>query len=607
MFQKILLPSIFIVLGWGFWVSPDFKVIAAGVAIFLFGMLSLEAGFRAFTGGTLEKILKKVTDKPWKSLAFGMVSTSIMQSSSLVSVITISFLSAGLLGLYQGIGIIFGANIGTTTGAWLVAGFGLKVKISLYAMPMLVFGILLVFQNSRVLKGIGYVLAGLGFLFLGIHYMKEGFEAFKDTLDLAQFSVVGIRGLLLYTLLGIAATVIMQSSHATLVLTITALAAGQVSYENALALAIGANVGTTITAIIGSLSSNEQGKRLAGAHLVFNLVTGLVAIIFLSPILFLVDWSSALLGIAGDDYSLKLAMFHTIFNLLGVLIVLPFMAKLVTLLEKAIPALTKPRSKPRYLDASTSHYPDTATEAVRNETLHMWDNTVKLIAHGVHLPREQILEPECDLNQLVKRVPVNENFDFDNYYELKIKGIYSEIIAYISRTTFGWELEQSGRIHWLRRACQNMVDALKDVKHLQKNLIKYSSSDNVIIRNQYNSLRVQVAQLVRELELLRHAQADDIPSLMIDQLKLDSDKRYTDMNSSINELIRLKQISAIAATSLMNDQAYVYNLSRKLVETGQTLFVIHNKELTAAERSLRLDETELKEIRDQNEVIQEAK
>ena len=275
MLRKIILPSIFVVLGLGFWISPDFKIIAAGVAIFLFGMLSLESGFKLFTGGTLEKILAKATDKRWKSLTFGIVSTSIMQSSSLVSVITISFLSAGLIGLYQGVGIIFGANLGTTTGAWLIAGFGLKVKISAYAMPILVFGTLLIFQNSKTLKGIGYVLAGLGFLFLGIHYMKEGFETFKDTLDLTQFAVSGLKGLLIYTLIGIAATVIMQSSHATLVLTITALASGQIGYENALALAIGANVGTTITAIIGSFSSNEQGKRLAVAHLIFNLVTGL--------------------------------------------------------------------------------------------------------------------------------------------------------------------------------------------------------------------------------------------------------------------------------------------------------------------------------------------
>ncbi|MCB1753837.1 MAG: Na/Pi cotransporter family protein, partial [Gammaproteobacteria bacterium] len=186
--------------------------------------------------------------------------------------ITISFLSAGLLGLAAGIGIIFFFFLGTTTGAWLIAGFGLKVKISAYAMPMLVFGIILIFQKSRSLKGVGYILAGLGFLFLGIHHMKEGFDAFKDTIDLTKFAVAGYPGVFLFAFLGIVATVIMQSSHATLVIIITALAAQQITYENALALAIGANIGTTITAILGALSANVQGKRLAGAHLIFNVV-----------------------------------------------------------------------------------------------------------------------------------------------------------------------------------------------------------------------------------------------------------------------------------------------------------------------------------------------
>ncbi|MEA3412550.1 MAG: Na/Pi symporter, partial [Pseudomonadota bacterium] len=130
MLKKLIIPAIFIVLGYGFWVSPEFKTVAAGVAIFLIGMLALEIGFKSFSGGVLEAFLQRTTDKTWKSLLFGMVSTTFMQSSSLVSVLTISFLSAGLIGLAQGIGIIFGSNLGTTTGAWLVAGFGLKVDIA---------------------------------------------------------------------------------------------------------------------------------------------------------------------------------------------------------------------------------------------------------------------------------------------------------------------------------------------------------------------------------------------------------------------------------------------------------------------------------------------
>ena len=606
MLRKVLLPSIFIVLAWGFWVSPDFKVIAAGVAIFLFGMLSLETGFKVFTGGTLEKILAKATNKRWKSLTFGVVSTSIMQSSSLVSVITISFLSAGLIGLYQGVGIIFGANLGTTTGAWLIAGFGLKVKISAYAMPILVFGTLLVFQNSKTLKGIGYVLAGLGFLFLGIHYMKEGFEAFKDTLDLTQFSVGGLKGLLIYTSIGLFATVVMQSSHATLVLTITALSSGQISYENALALAIGANVGTTITAIIGSLSSNEQGKRLAGAHLIFNFVTGAVAILFLNQILVLVDKVSAFTGIANDDYTLKLAVFHTIFNLLGILIMLPMMGKMVNLLERIIPHKKQSRLKPRFLHESTISYADTATEAIRNETLHMWDNTIDIIAHGLRLPREDILNEKSNLKKLTIDFPVKGKFDIDRYYELKIKSLYGESIHYISQASFGWELEQSGEIHWLRRANQDMVDAIKDVKHLQKNLILYTISHNAVIKEQYNLLRIQIAQLVQALESIRTADSEDIPSLMIDQLKLDSGAQFTQQNKDINKMIQNQQITADMAISLMNDKAYVYNISRKLIEMGQTLFIKHNKDLSSAEKAIQLDDSELKKIHDQHQVDKEA-
>ena len=160
--RKILLLAVFMVLGYGFWLSPDFKTITAGVAIFLLGMLSLEEGFKAFSGGVLEGLLKKTTDTTWKSLSFGIVSTTLLQSSSLVTVLTISFLSAGLIPLAQGIGIIFGANLGTTTGAWLVAGFGLKIDIAAYALPMLVFGVIMIFQkSSKRLKGAGWALIGL--------------------------------------------------------------------------------------------------------------------------------------------------------------------------------------------------------------------------------------------------------------------------------------------------------------------------------------------------------------------------------------------------------------------------------------------------------------
>jgi len=469
MLRKILLPSILLILAYGFWVSPDFKEIAAGVSIFLFGMLSLEEGFKAFTGGTLERVLRKSTDRYWKSLNFGILTTTVMQSSSLVSVITISFLSAGLITLGAGIGIIFGANIGTTTGAWLIAGLGLKVKISAYAMPMLVFGIILVFQQSRGLKGIGYILAGLGFLFLGIHHMKEGFEAFKSTIDLTQFAVEGYAGLFLFAGIGIFATVVMQSSHATLVLILTALAANQITYENGLALAIGANVGTCITAVLGALSANVEGKRLAAAHFIFNVTTGIIAIVFINQFLWGVEAISAAVGIGATDYTLKLAVFHTLFNLTGVMVMSPMIGKLVTFLESALRAKEPLVVEPRYLNDAVLEFPDAVMEAVRKETMHLYDNALEILTHGVGLHRHEI-DSDKDLSEIVKDREKMIEIDIDETYERNIKALYAAIVSFISKAQVQFTSEHAEELYALRNAGRNIVEAIKDVKHMRKNL-----------------------------------------------------------------------------------------------------------------------------------------
>ncbi|HFD88087.1 MAG TPA: Na/Pi cotransporter family protein, partial [Gammaproteobacteria bacterium] len=559
--------------------------------IFLFGMLALEQGFQAFTGGTLERILRRATSSRWKSLGFGVVTTTLMQSSSLVSVITISFLSAGLITLAAGIGIIFGANLGTTTGAWLIAGFGLKVKISAYAMPMLVFGIVLIFQSSKKLNGIGYILAGLGFLFLGIHYMKEGFEAFKDTIDLTQFSVSGYPGLFLFAAIGIAATVIMQSSHATLVLIITALAAHQITYDNALALAIGANVGTTITAILGSLSSNESGKRLAGAHLIFNLVTGLLAIVLIYHLIDLVDWIAREIGIAADDYTLKLAVFHTIFNLMGILVMLPFVNPLVKFLERVIPEKRPQVDRPRYLSEASAEFPDTAIEAVRKETRRVYKAATRIIIATLGLKQEEVFS-DADLEQVVARQSTISGYDIDAEYEKHIKPIYSAIIAFISDTTFSRRDEQGSSLQWMRDANRQVVEAVKDTKHLQKNLLRYLGSDHARMHDAYNRIRVMIATTIRELEDQRQKGGDEMDMLALDALKLRVDEAQESINNMLTELIGRREITPEMGSSLLNDSNYAYNVSINLVRAAEKLFATEDEGMLRAARGILLDRDE---------------
>ena len=601
MIRKIVLPVIFALLAYGFWISPDFKEISAGVSIFLFGMIALEEGFRAFTGGLLEKILRRTTDKLWKSLSFGVVTTTLMQSSSLVSVITISFLSAGLIGLAAGIGIIFGANLGTTTGAWLVAGLGLKVKISAYAMPMLVFGVILIFQKSRSMKGLGYILAGLGFLFLGIHHMKEGFESFRETIDLVAYAVPGFAGLMLFSLIGVAATVIMQSSHATLVLIITALAAQQITYENALALAIGANIGTTITAIIGSMSANIEGKRLAAAHLVFNLVTGLVAILAINQLVIVVDYLSEVGGIAADDYTLKLAVFHTIFNLLGIVLMIPFINRLVTLLNRLFVTEVVDVVQPLYLNDAALEFPEAVFESVRKETEHLYDNAFEVMAQGINLRPGDILSDQ-DLDELVQRPGKAVPFDIDVEYERKVKVLYSAIIEYISRSQLTMPSEFSEQLYNLRQSARNIVEALKDIKHLQKNLSQYITSDNANIRREYNIIRAQLAKVLRKLDRVRQQGEGEKTVLTLDSLKLKMKKHDATINGMLDKLIREKLISAQMATSLMNDSSYAHDVARNLIDMGTVLFSEHDPMYSDAERMVALDDDDIDElIRDEAE------
>jgi phosphate:Na+ symporter len=591
MIKKIFLPTILIVLSYGFWISPDFKEISAGVAVFLFGMLFLEEGFKAFTGGLLEKILQKTTNKLWKSLSFGVVSTTLMQSSSLVSVITISFLSAGLISLAAGIGIIFGANLGTTTGAWLIAGFGLKVKISAYAMPMLVFGIVLVFQKSKHLKGVGYILAGLGFLFLGIHHMKEGFEAFRTTIDLTAFSVSGYPGLFLFAFLGVAATVIMQSSHATLVIIITALSVQQITYENGLALAIGANVGTTITAIIGSMSSNVQGKRLAGAHLIFNMVTAIIAIIFIYQIMDAVDSFSNAVGIAADDFTLKLAVFHTIFNTIGILAMIPFINHLVNFLTRIMPEKEVSVATPKYLSEASEAIPDTAIESVRKETIHLYDNAFAIIAHGLSLHRHDIVSNR-EISEIIASSDKPMPIDIDDEYNRNVKGLYSEVVAFISRSQITMTPEQGNELFELRSVGRDIVEAIKDTKHLHKNLSSYIVSDNQYIRDEYNQIRSHLITVLRSLEEAKSG--GDILSL--DALKLEMKVNDTTANGMLEILIHENRISAEMATSLMNDTSYAHDVIKNLLQMGEVLFATGDLDMKAVERSLALDEDEMQEI-----------
>ena len=575
---------------------PDISMILGGIALFLIGMEYMEGGFKAFSGGTLEKVLQKSTNNTPKAITTGFLATALVQSSSLISIIVISFLSAELITLTSAVGVIFGSNIGTTATAWLVSVFGLKIKISVYAMPMIVIGIFIpLFLKSNSWKGIASIFIGLGIIFLGIGYMKEGFETLKEGIHLAQYAMAGYTGIFIYVLVGSIATVVIQSSSATMAIIITALATGQIDYSNALALAIGANVGTTVTAVLGALKSNENGKRLAVAHFIFNITTGFIAIVFIYQLADLVDYLAVHVGIGIENYTMKLALFHTIFNIIGVLAVSPFINILVRYLDTLFIPQGVHRGKPKYLDDSMLTLPSTALSAIIMETKHLYENAFEIISHGLNLKQSNI-KSSIPLDDVIKDSYSKNAVDIDAFYHHEIKGIYGEIIDFSTRAQSHIDTEDIEVLYSLKLANRDLVEAVKDTKHLQKNLLRYSQSTNTHIKKQYNHIRRDLAELLRTIHTVSITDEEDVILLLLSKAKVHTEKYDILANGTLDKLIRESLINNEMATSLMNDSAYAYAISKNLIAMAEIIFTERSTSATSINEEMAMDAEDVKEI-----------
>ena len=572
MFKRVFVPLLFLLFAWFIVSNNDAKVIIAGIAIFLIGMHYMENGFKLLSGGALEDILEKFTNTTPKAIGAGFMVTAVVQSSSLVSVIIISFLSAELIGLTQAVGVVFGSNIGTTATAWLVSSFGLKIKIAQYALPMLIFGVIMQFSRENVYKGIGSVLIGLGFIFLGIAYMKDGFETLKEGLDLAEYAMQGYPGVFVYILFGAVATVVIQSSSATMAIIITALATGQIDYINALSLAIGANVGTTVTAALGAMASNKNGKRLAVAHFIFNIITGIIAVIFIYQLKTLVDMLAPIFSISENNYAMKLALFHSIFNIIGVLAVAPFTKQLVRYLESIFIIKEEGRGQPKYLTDEVMQIPASALAAIRKETIHLYDKSLEAIVHAMNLHRSAIFS-DIDIDKVIKRSRSPIKIDINQIYQDDLKNLYSAIIHYSSLSQSYMSQEDNNKIYELKLTARKIIEMVKDVRELQKNLNLFSKSHNSFILDEYNKLRIQLIKVLRVIQEVRDYEGEEDIMTRIEVQKEKLKENEKALNENIDTMIRDNQINSKMASSLINDVGFTFSICKKLLSSATILWV----------------------------------
>ncbi|NLY71871.1 MAG: Na/Pi symporter, partial [Clostridiales bacterium] len=309
-------------------------------------------------GESLRSLLNRFTGGTVSSIAMGAIITLLVQSSTATSLMTIGFVSAGMLTFLQATGVIFGANLGTTSTGWMVALIGLKFSVSQLALPIIGIGMILKQFSSGRWAQIGYVLTGFGLIFVGIQYLQSGMAGLDDYIDFTQFSDLSILNRLILIIIGIIMTIIMQSSSAAVATTITVLAAGTIGLEQAIALVIGQNIGTTATVAFASIGASVSAKRTALAHIFFNLFTGAVTFIFFPLIVSAIRGFASLLS--WEDPLIIVALFHTLYSILGIVVLTPFIKQFTKFIIRLQPE--KKSDITKHLDSSIIPIPAVATE-----------------------------------------------------------------------------------------------------------------------------------------------------------------------------------------------------------------------------------------------------
>ena len=362
------------------------------LGMFLYGMNLMSSGLQKAAGDKLRAFLSAMTSNPAKGVLTGLGVTSVIQSSSATTVMVVSFVNAGLLTLAQAISVIMGANIGTTVTAWLVAWLGFKADISILAIPLMLFGFL--FSNSKKNKhqNIGELIVGFSLLFLGLSFMKESVPDLNETPQVLEFvrnwSSYGFGSVLIFLVFGTVLTLVLQSSSATMAITLIMLSMGWIPFHMACAMVLGENIGTTITANIAAAVGNTQAKRAAMSHTIFNVFGVIWALILFKPFTALVGKVIELFGLpnpAAEGFAVVegdmgsstaalygLSMLHTMFNTINTLILVWF----IKYIEKAVVWIIKPKNQEagpfrlKYISAGPLATPELAAAQAFDEIVH---------------------------------------------------------------------------------------------------------------------------------------------------------------------------------------------------------------------------------------------
>lgn len=540
----------------------DLLPLLAGLGLFMLGMKQLEDSLAVLAGLPFRRFLRDHANTPLRGIVVGAGATAVLQSSTLVSLLVLAFVGAGIMQLNGAIGVIMGANLGTTLTGWLVATFGFKLDLGAAAYLLVGgggLGWVLLPKGGRLREVAGFVV-GVGLLLFGLDMMKQGVETFAGQFDVSPFAGMSI---VVLALLGLGVTAVIQSSTAAMMIVLSALHGGVLSLEAAAAFAVGTGVGTTLTAVIAAVGESPDKKRVAAAHVGFNLLKAALALPLLHPLLALLAYVPGL-----EDPLLRLVAFHSGFNVLGILVALPLVGRAAAFLNRRF--RDSDSLVNRYLHGAGAQVPEAGVEAVRKEVRRALCMAIGINRYALRLhPPERSPWPDPDV---VESGGARRNYG--QRYE-RLKRLEGELAEYVGQLQAGeLPVALNRELAAQLEAMRLCVVAAKSIKDIRQNLVELrmavrASTDGWLERLEKNSERFYVALDRIDPELSPHSLIEALSKLRNEIREL-RDAVVADLYRTASK----RQLDELELSTL-------FNVNRELHSSAKSLLRALNSHLLA--------------------------
>lgn len=534
---------------------PHLLRLAAGIGLFLFAMYLLEESLRNLSGRRFKLLLQKITKNRYGAAAGGALVTAILQSSSMVSLMVLAFVGAGIFSMRTALALILGANLGTTASSWIVATIGFSMDLELIAYPAICVGgiLLMVGGKRKTTRYISFFLLGFGLLFVALAFMKTAMEGQVQNFNLGQFNDMP---LLIFLALGFVITVIVQSSNVTMALTLSALHTGALGFAPAAALVLGSEVGTIIKLLISAIGGGPVKKRVALGNFTFNLLLMIVVFALLKPILWIITDLFAI-----SDPLIGLALFSTLTNLMGILLFLPFLDPFARFLERFFKGST--RAAAAYIGQAIATEPETALDLFRREANYLVYNAMRFNLEQFGLDRKVLpANPEFKQINVAKKLPamdLTQKYDFLKELTGELQAFYLTLRAKMEGGAGIVELNQ------LISAVRSAMYSTKCIKDIGNNIDNLNSSSKEIKYSFFQHHQSETRELYLQLANLMQATPKD-----------------TNANEALQQLYHLVENNYQES---LND-FYQNALTAKLEDVDMTIVLNFNRELFTSNKAI---------------------